>query len=321
MPKLSRRTLLAAATAIASVGLLGTTLPATADETWKAEKKFVDVLDHKMAYIERGTGKPIVFVHGNPTSSYLWRNVIPHVEGQGRIIVVDQMGMGDSDKLPASVDNRYRLVSHARYFDAFMEAIGAEDDVTLVLHDWGGAVGFDWAYHHQSALRGIAYMETFVQPLEWKDLPEDFHPTLKAVRSEEGIQLVLEENMFIEKMLPGVTGSELSEKAMNEYRRPYLNAGEDRLPTMMWAREVPLAGEPADVHDRIAAYSKWLETSEVPKLFVDADPGVFITGDVRKFARSLPNQTIAVAKGLHFMQEDDPETIGAAVSAFIETLN
>lgn len=318
MTVMKRKGAIAATAAIALTSAFST---ASADDAWQAEKKFADVLGYKMAYIERGEGKPIVFVHGNPTSSYLWRNVIPHVEGQGRIIVIDQMGMGDSDKLPATEDNRYRLSNHAKYFEAFMVAIGANEDVTLVLHDWGGAVGFDWASRHQDALRGIAYMETFVKPLEWKDLPKSFHPTLKAVRSEEGLKLVLEENMFIEKMLPGVTGVDLTEEAMTEYRRPYLNAGDDRLPTMMWAREVPLAGEPADVHDRINTYSKWLETSEVPKLFIDADPGVFITGNTREFARGLPNQTTTEAKGLHFMQEDDPETIGNAVSAFIETLN
>lgn len=291
-------------------------------ESWAAQKKFATVLGKKMAYIERGEGRPIVFVHGNPTSSYLWRNVIPHVEAKGRrIIVVDLMGMGDSEKLPHGETDRYRLNNHAQYFDAFMSAVDADKDVTLVLHDWGGAVGFDWAFKHHDALRGIAYMETFVKPLEWKDLPEDFHPTLKAVRSDDGRKLVLEENMFIEKMLPGVTGRQLTEEEHAEYRRPYLNPGDDRLPTLNWAREVPLAGKPADVAARIGAYSKWLETSSVPKLFIDADPGVFITGDVRKFARSLPNQKVAMAKGLHFMQEDDPDTIGKAVDGFIDELS
>ncbi|MBG6176690.1 haloalkane dehalogenase [Labrenzia sp. EL_208] len=321
MLNISRRlAMISAASMIALAAIGGGAMPAKADEVRATEKKFVDVFGQKMAYIERGEGKPIVFVHGNPTSSYLWRNVIPHVEGQGRIIVLDHMGMGDSDKLPDTVKDRYRLVTHAKYFAEFMRKINAQDDVTLVLHDWGGAVGFDWAFHNQASLRGIAYMETFVKPLEWKDLPEDFHPTLKAVRSNKGEQLVLQENMFIEGMLPGVTGRPLTKEEMDEYRRPYLNAGDDRLPTLQWAREVPLAGSPADVAERIGNYSAWLETSQVPKLFIDADPGVFITGDVREFARSLPNQTIAEAKGLHFMQEDDPDTIGEAVSTFVAGL-
>ncbi len=321
MTNMSRRVAMAATasmTALASVG--ASTIPAHADQTWSAQKKFVEVYGNKMAYIERGEGRPIVFIHGNPTSSYLWRNIIPHLEAQGRVIVPDLMGMGDSDKLPESVEDRYRLVSHTKYFAEFMRQIGAGDEVTLVLHDWGGAVGFDWAFHNQSALRGIAYMETFVKSLDWEDLPESFHPTLKAVRSEEGLKLVLEENMFIEGMLPGVTGRDLTEEEMTEYRRPYLNAGDDRLPTMQWAREVPLGGSPADVAERIDNYSEWLKTSAVPKLFVDADPGVFITGKTRKFARSLPNQTYAQAKGLHFMQEDDPDTIGTAISAFVAGL-
>lgn len=314
---------LAKTTAVSMIALAAVgsgVMPANADAAWAAEKKFVEVFGQKMAYIERGEGKPFVFVHGNPTSSYLWRNVIPHVEGQGRVIVPDHMGMGDSDKLPATVEGRYKLVTHAKYFAEFMRQIDAQQDVTLVLHDWGGAVGFDWAFHNQGSLRGIAYMETFVKPLEWEDLPEDFHPTLKAVRSDEGEQLVLQENMFIEGMLPGVTGRPLTEEEMDEYRRPYLNAGDDRLPTLQWAREVPINGSPADVAERISNYSAWLETTQVPKLFVDAEPGVFITGNTRAFARSLPNQTIAQAKGLHFMQEDDPDTIGAAVSSFVSGL-
>ncbi|MBQ4862166.1 haloalkane dehalogenase [Pseudoalteromonas sp. MMG013] len=295
-------------------------ISAHANNTWQAQKKFVDVFGKKMAYIERGEGRPIVFIHGNPTSSYLWRNVIPHVAGQGRIIVVDQMGMGDSDKLPAEETDRYRLVSYTKYFAEFMRKINAKTEVTLVLHDWGGAVGFDWAFHNQASVRGIAYMETFIKPLEWKDLPKDFHPTLKAVRAETGLKLVLEENMFIEKMLPSVTTRALTQAQMDEYRRPYLHSGDDRLPTLQWPREVPIAGQPADVATRIGNYSNWLTTSKVPKLFIDAEPGVFITGDVRKFAKSLPNQTIATAKGLHFMQEDDPDTIGKAISQFLISL-
>lgn len=318
MPHSLARTTAASMIAFAAVG--GGATSTHANETWAAEKKFVEVFGQKMAYIERGEGKPIVFVHGNPTSSYLWRNVIPHVEGQGRIIVPDHMGMGDSEKLPASVEGRYRLFTHAKYFAEFMRQVDAQQDVTLVLHDWGGAVGFDWAFHNQGSLRGIAYMETFVKPLDWEDLPEDFHPTLKAVRSDEGEKLVLQDNMFIEGMLPGVTDRPLTEEEMGEYRRPYLNAGDDRLPTLQWAREVPIGGSPADVAERIGNYSSWLETSDVPKLFVDAEPGVFITGNTRAFARSLPNQTIAKAKGLHFMQEDDPDTIGAAVSSFVSGL-
>ncbi len=275
-----------------------------------------------MAYIERGVGHPIVFLHGNPTSSFLWRGILPHVEARGRrLIAPDLIGMGDSDKIPAGAEpDRYRFACHARYLDAFMDEVVGTDPVTLVLHDWGGALGFDWAYRHQQRIRAIAYMETFVAPLTLEDLPESFHATLKAVRSPEGEVLVLNENMFIEKMLPGVTQRELSEDEMAEYRRPFMKPGDDRWPTLQWPREVPLSGEPADVHDRIDAYSEWLKTAPLPKLFIDAEPGVFVTGRIRSLASSFPNQGRVPVKGLHFVQEDSPSEIGEAISGWLERI-
>ncbi|MBM5588948.1 haloalkane dehalogenase [Burkholderia pseudomallei] len=289
---------------------------------WAREKKFADVFGRRMAYIERGTGAPIVFLHGNPTSSYLWRNVLPQIEAAGRrLIVPDLIGMGDSDKIPAGAEpDRYRFVSHARYLEAFLDQVVGDQPVTLILHDWGGALGFDWAFRHQPRVRAIAYSETFVAPLTLADLPESFHPTLKAVRSSEGETLVLDENMFIEQMLPGVTQRNLSDEEMTEYRRPYLQAGDDRWPTLQWPREVPLSGEPADVHGRIAAYSNWLKTAPLPKLFIDANPGVFITGRVRDLARGFPNQHYAVVKGLHFVQEDSPDQIGRAIAEWLQQI-
>jgi haloalkane dehalogenase len=261
-----------------------------------------------------------VFLHGNPTSSFLWRGVLPHVEHSGRrLIAPDLIGMGDSDKIPAGVEpDRYRFASHARYVDAFIDRVVGTEPLTLVLHDWGGALGFDWAYRHQQRVRAIAYMETFVAPLTLEDLPESFRPTLKAVRSSAGEALVLGENMFIEKMLPGVTQRTLSADEMAEYRRPFLEAGDDRWPTLQWAREVPLSGEPTDVHDRIAAYSAWLKTASLPKLFIDAEPGVFITGRIRRMARNFPNQHHVVVKGLHFVQEDSPDEVGRAIAGWLE---
>jgi haloalkane dehalogenase len=272
-----------------------------------------------MAYVERGVGQPIVFLHGNPTSSYLWRNVLPHVEGSGRrLIAPDLIGMGDSDKIPAGAESdRYRFVSHARYLDAFIDEVVGTEPLTLVLHDWGGALGFDWAYRHQHRVRAAAYMETFIAPLTLEDLPESFRPTLQAVRSPAGVALVLDENLFIEKMLPGVTQRVLSADEMAEYRQPFLEAGDDRRPTLQWAREVPLSGEPADVHARIAAYSEWMLTAPLPKLFLDADPGVFITGRIRRLALSFPNQRHVVVKGLHFVQEDSPAGVGRAIAEWL----
>jgi len=297
-------------------------LATSAGSAWAREKRFADVLDRRMAYVERGAGHPIVLLHGNPTSSFLWRNVLPHIEAPGRRpIVPDLIGMGDSDKIPAGAEpDRYRFAGHARYLAAFIDQVAGTEPLTLVLHDWGGALGFDWAYRHQERVRAIAYMETFVAPLTLEDLPESFRPTLKAVRSPAGEALVLGENMFIEKMLPGVTQRALLAEEMAEYRRPFLRAGDDRWPTLQWAREVPLSGEPADVHHRIAAYSAWLTTAPLPKLFIDAEPGVFITGRIRRLASSFPNQHRVVVGGLHFVQEDSPGEVGRAIADWLERI-
>jgi haloalkane dehalogenase len=297
-------------------------LPRSAGSAWAREKRFADVLGRWMAYIERGEGQPIVFLHGNPTSSFLWRSILPHVEHSGcRLIAPDLIGMGDSDKIPAGAEpDRYRFASHARYVDAFINEVVGTEPLTLVLHDWGGALGFDWAYRHQQRVRAIAYMETFVAPLTLEDLPESCRPMLKAVRLSAGEALVLGENMFIDKMLPGVTQRKLSADEMAEYRRPFLQAGDDRWPTLQWAREVPLSGKPADVHDRIADYSAWLKPASLPKLFIDAESGVFITGRIRRLASSFPNQHHVVVKGLHFVQEDSPDEIGRAIAGWLERI-
>jgi haloalkane dehalogenase len=297
-----------------------TPLPGSAGGAWAREKRFAEVLGRRMAYIERGVGNPILFLHGNPTSSFLWRNVLPHVEAPGRrLIAPDLIGMGDSDKIPAGVEaDRYRFVAHAHYLDAFIDEVVGMAPLTLVLHDWGGALGFDWAYRHQRRLRAIAYMETFVAPLTLHDLPESFHPTLKAIRSSAGEALVLDKNILIEEMLPGLTQRSLSADEMAEYRRPFLKTGDDRWPTLQWPREVPLSGEPADVHDRIAAYSEWLRMAPVPKLFVNVEPGVFITGRIRELASGFPNQHQVAVGGLHFVQEDKADEIGRAIAGWLK---
>lgn len=287
-------------------------------EGWAAQKRHAEVLGRRMAYVERGEGRPVVLLHGNPTSSYLWRNVLPHLAGRGRLIAPDLMGMGDSDKLPPSEPDRYRFAGHARYLESFLAAVGADRDVALVLHDWGGALGFDWAARHEAVVRGVAYMETFVRPLTLADLPESFHPTLHAVRSSEGERLVLDENMFVEHMLPGLTQRTLTEAEMAEYRRPFARPGDDRAATLAWPREVPLSGEPADVAARIETFSAWLRQSPVPKLFINADPGVFVAGSVRALCRTFPNQREATVDGLHFVQEDSPDEIGRAVAAWLD---
>jgi haloalkane dehalogenase len=275
-----------------------------------------------MAYHERGLspdeGDPIVLLHGNPTSSYLWRDVVPHLERSGRCIVPDLIGMGDSQKLADSGPGRYRFVEHRRFLDALLEALGVRENVTLVIHDWGSALGFDWANRHRDAVRGIAYMEAIVQPIaSWADWPKAVQPTFKAFRSEAGEEMILRKNLFVEGVLPGAILRKLSDEEMNEYRRPFAKPGEDRRPTLSWPREIPIEGEPEDVVQIVQDYGEWLSTSEVPKLFFDADPGAILRKGPRDFCRSWPNQTEIQIKGLHFVQEDSHDEIGRGIADWL----
>jgi haloalkane dehalogenase len=269
-----------------------------------------------MAYVERGAGDPIVFLHGNPTSSYLWRNVIPHLEDQGRCIAPDLIGMGDSDKLDDPGPGSYRFVEHRRYLDALLEALGVRESVTLVVHDWGSALGFDWANRHRERVLGLAYMEAIVRPLAWDDWPKAVTPLFQAFRSPAGEALVLEQNAFVEQVLPGAVLRRLSEAEMAVYRRPFARAGEDRRPTLTWPREIPIDGEPADVTAIVESYAAWLRESPVPKLFLNAEPGAILRGRPREFCRSWPNQREVAVPGIHFVQEDSPDAIGGAVAAW-----
>jgi len=267
----------------------------------------------QMAHVDVGEGDPIVFLHGNPTSSYLWRNVIPHVEGLGRCLAPDLVGMGDSGAAP---DGSYRFVDHARYLDAWFEALGLTN-VTLVVHDWGSALGFYWAYRHPERVRGIAYMEAVVRPLTWEDWREESRQIFQNLRSEAGEEMVLEKNLFIEGILPSAVLRDLTEEEMNVYRRPYLEPGESRRPTLTWPRELPINGEPEDVVSIVDDYSEWLAQSDVPKLFVNAEPGAILTGSQREFCRTWPNQEEVTVRGVHFVQEDSPHEIGEAVATFV----
>jgi haloalkane dehalogenase len=279
-------------------------------------KKNIRVHGHSMAYVEVGSGDPILFLHGNPTSSYLWRNIIPHLEGEGRCIAPDLIGMGDSEKLGESGPDRYRFVEHRRYLDGFLEALEALSGVTLVVHDWGSALGFDWSNRHREAVRGIAYMEAIVRPLRWAEWPEPATQVFQGFRSAAGESMVLENNVFVERVLPGSVLRELGEAEMAVYRRPYTEPGESRRPTLTWPREIPLDGEPADVVEIAQAYADWLSGSPVPKLFVNADPGAILIGAQREFCRGWPNQTEVTVRGIHFIQEDSPDEIGEAVASW-----
>lgn len=278
------------------------------------EKRFIDVRGKRMAYVEMGEGDPIVFQHGNPTSSYLWRNIMPHLADQARCIAVDLIGMGDSEKLDDSGPDRYRFVEHRDFLFEAWEALGVTDRVTLVTHDWGSALGFDWARNHADAVKGIAYMEAIVTPVNWDDWPEAATNIFQAFRSEAGETVVIEKNVFVERVLPGSVMRTMSDEEMRVYRRPYLNVGEDRRPTLTWPRQIPIEGEPADVCQVVADYADWLTTTEVPKLFINADPGSILIGRQREFCRTFPNQAEVTVPGLHFCQEDSPDEIGRAIA-------
>ena len=280
-------------------------------------KSFVEVKGKRMAYAEMGAGAPVVFLHGNPTSSYLWRNIMPHVAGQARCIAPDLIGMGDSDKLDDPGPGSYRFVEHRDYLDGFLEAVGVGDDVVLVVHDWGSALGFDWANRHRERVRGLCYMEAIVRPVTWEDWPEAAKAVFQGFRSPAGEAMVLEKNVFVERVLPGSILRTLSEEEMAVYRRPFAAPGEDRRPTLTWPREIPISGEPADVVEIAGAYAEWLAASPVPKLFIDAEPGAILTGPQREFCLGWPNQTVARVRGSHFIQEDSPDEIGRALSDWL----
>ncbi|MEQ9639436.1 MAG: haloalkane dehalogenase [Alphaproteobacteria bacterium] len=280
-------------------------------------KQFATVKGRRMAYVEAGEGDPIVFLHGNPTSSYLWRNVMPHLEGRGRLIAPDLIGMGDSDKLPNSGPDSYRFVEHRDYLWDLLDQLDVRANVTLVIHDWGSALGFDWANQHRDAMRGVAYMESIVCPAEWEDWPKRAAPVFQGFRSPKGEAMVLEQNMFVEQVLPGAILRDLGEAEMAEYRRPFVDPGESRRPTLTWPREIPIGGEPADVTEIVQAYADWLKTSDMPKLFIDADPGAILRGRPREFCRTWPNQTEVTVAGTHFIQEDSPDEIGKAIAGWL----
>ena len=289
------------------------TEPIPATDTY--ERQRVAVLDTEISYIDTGAGDPVVFLHGNPTSSYLWRNVVPHVEGVGRCLAPDLVGMGDSGPAP---DGSYRFTDHARYLDAWFETLGLTQNVTLVGHDWGSALGFYWAYRNPERVRSLAYMETIVRPVTWEEWPDDARDIFQAMRSEAGEDLVLEKNVFVERILPSSVLRGLTEEEMNVYRRPYLEPGEPRRPTLTWPRELPISGEPEDVVSIVDDYSRWLAESDVPKLFVNAEPGSILTGAQREFCRSWSDQGEITVPGAHFIQEDSPHEIGEAIAAFVQ---
>lgn len=281
----------------------------------------IEVLNQKMAYVDKGQGDPVVFLHGNPTSSYLWRDVIPHLAGRARCIAPDLIGMGESDKLPGADPARYAYVVHRDYLDALLDALNVDERVTLVLHDWGSALGFDWAARHADRIKGIAYMEAIVKPLTWHEWPEPSQPIFQALRSEAGEELILKKNVFVEKILPASIKRSLTDVEMNTYRAPFSTPGEDRRAMLSWPRSIPIDGSPADVVTIVEGYSSWMAGNHIPKLFINATPGAILVGAQREFCRSWPNQTEVTVAGIHFIQEDSPHEIGHALASWYETLN
>lgn len=291
-----------------------------AEETISAadpyDRKRAAVLDSEMAYVDTGEGDPVVFLHGNPTSSYLWRNIIPHVEGKARCLAPDLIGMGDSGKNPAG---SYRFVDHARYLDAWFDAMDLGDNITLVVHDWGSSLGFHWAHRNPARIRGIVYMEAIVKPVTWDTWPESARKIFQGMRSPAGEEMVLQKNVFIERILPASVLRGLTDDEMAVYRKPYTEEGESRRPTLTWPREIPLEGDPEDVVKIVSDYGAWLSENEsLPKLFINAEPGVILINEQREYCRAWPNQEEITVPGLHFIQEDSPTAIGGAVASFLD---
>ena len=283
------------------------------------EKKMVEVNGKQMAVHDSGSGQSVVFLHGNPTSSYLWRNIIPHVATTARCIAPDLIGHGDSDKLDDTSPGQYTFVQHREYLDGVLDALDLGDDIILVIHDWGSALGFDWANRHRDRVAGIVFMEAIVRPVTWDEWPELARPIFQAFRSDAGEEMVIEKNLFVEAVLPGSILRDLESAEMDEYRKPFTEP-QHRRPTLTWPRQIPIDGEPAEVVEIVQSYADWLSGASLPKLFVNADPGAILTGAQRDFVRSWPNLSEVTVHGNHFLQEDSPDEIGQAINDWMNGL-
>ncbi|MEH2480129.1 haloalkane dehalogenase [Nitrobacteraceae bacterium AZCC 2146] len=283
-------------------------------------KLFCEVLGKKMAYSELGSGLPVVFLHGNPASSYIWRNIMPHVAPQARCIAPDLIGMGDSEKLEGTDPDRYGFLQHRRFVDRLLEKLNVTKNIVLVGHDWGGALAMDWARRHPGAIRGIVYFETLVRSRSWDEMDQSARSLFERLRSPEGEELVLKDNVFIEKLFPARILRSLSESEMAVYRRPYLQPGEDRRPTLQFPREIPIDGAPAHTAQIVKDYGDWMATNDIPKLFINGDPGAVLTGSLLEFCRTWRNQEQVTVRGNHFLQEDSPHEIGQAIARWLTRL-
>lgn len=290
------------------------------DLTLGFKKKFVHVNGMKLAYVEVGQGMPIVFQHGNPTSSYLWRNVIPALATNHRCVALDLLGMGDSQKLPKSDASSYGFLDQFQYFQLALSELVESERVVFVVHDWGSALAFHWGRLNPDRVRGFCYMEGLVRQLTWDEWPTEARRIFEGFRSESGEEMILEKNLFVERVLPGSVLGTLAKETMDEYRRPFNDKGESRRPTLTWPRQIPIAGEPPDVCEVADLYAEWLSTTDVPKLFINAEPGAILTGPQRKFCRSWPNQREVTVNAGHFVPEDAPTEVARALANWLKEL-
>ena len=284
-------------------------------------KKYKEILGKKMAYLDSGEGQSIVFLHGNPASSFLWRNITPAVEGMGRIVVPDLIGMGDSEKLEGVDNSDYQYHGQYKYLSNLLDSLDLGNEVNLVIHDWGSAMGFQYARENSERIKSITFMEAIVAPLSWDDWPENARNIFQLMRSEAGEELVLEKNIFVERILLNDSADGFSEEEKAEYIRPFKEAGEDRRPTLTWPRQIPVDGEPQAVIDEVIKNGEFHKNSNIPKLFINADPGSILTGKQREFVRSWNNLKETTVKGNHFIQEHSPSEIGEALKNFLQNLS
>ena len=286
----------------------------------KYTKKYQEVRNKKMAYVDEGNGDTFLFLHGNPTSSYLWRNIAPHVEDLGRVVIPDLIGMGDSDKLDGVDNEGYKYHGQYGYLTELFDQLDLGNNIHLVIHDWGSAMGFQFARENPDRIKSITYMEAIVMPLTWDQWPDAATKIFGLFRSEAGEELVLEKNFFVERILLADSATGYTDEEKAEYIRPFINAGEDRRPTLTWPRQIPLDGEPSEVVEEVRKNSEFHKDSEIPKLFINADPGSILIGEQREFARTWKNQTEITVNGNHFIQEDSSEEIGSALRDFVKAL-
>jgi haloalkane dehalogenase len=283
-------------------------------------KNYKEILGKQMAYIDSGEGQSIVFLHGNPASSFLWRNITPFVSDLGRIIVPDLIGMGDSEKLEGIDNPDYQYHGQYKYLSTLLDSLDLGDEINLVIHDWGSAMGFQYARENSDRIKSITFMEAIVMPLSWDQWPENARNIFQLMRSEAGEEIVLEKNIFVERILLNDSANGFTDEERNEYIRPFKNPGEDRRPTLTWPRQIPVDGSPQAVIDEVTKNGEFHRDSKIPKLFINADPGSILIGEQRDFVRSWTNLRELTVKGNHFIQEHSPKEIGEALKNFLTSI-